>query len=71
MWILIISMYVLEPLGQVQSKGAIQAPQTSYEQCMKERDRVRAQWHMDGYRISPRCLYVKHYSTSNGAYTVN
>jgi hypothetical protein len=45
----------------VQSKGVIQAPQRSIEQCIKERDRVKEQWHMDGYRISPRCVYIKYY----------
>lgn len=68
MWVLLISLYLEQGLGQTQSKGVIQAPQTSYEQCMKERDRVRRDWHMEEYRVSARCIYVKHYSTHNGAY---
>ena len=62
MWILFISLYMIQPnTSLVQSKGVIQAPQPSLEQCYKERDRVKAQWHMEGYRVSPRCVYLKHY----------
>lgn len=61
MWVLLISMYLHKDLGQTQSKGIIHAPQQSYEQCLQARDRVREQWHMPGYRISPRCIYVKYY----------
>ena len=71
MWVLLISLYVHEPLGHVQSKGVIQAPQTSYEQCQKSRDQVLKTWQIDQYRITPRCVYIKHYSTNNGAYTAN
>lgn len=70
MWVLLISLYVNEPLGQTQSKGVLQAPQNSYEQCQKERDRVQQYWHIDGYKVSPRCVYIKHYdSRHNGSYT--
>jgi hypothetical protein len=62
MWILFISLYMIQSnTSLVQSKGVIQAPQPSLEQCYKERDRVKEQWHMDGYRVSPRCVYLKHY----------
>jgi len=61
MWVLIISLYMLQPNGLTQSKGIIQAPQLNYEQCIKERNRVKEEWHMDGYRISPRCVYLKNY----------
>ena len=61
MWVLIISLYMLQPNGLTQSKGIIQAPQLSYEQCNKERNRVKEEWHMDGYRVSPRCVHMKHY----------
>jgi hypothetical protein len=57
-----ISLYMLQPKTEiVQSKGVIQAPQSSYEQCIKERDRIKEQWRMDGYRVSPRCIYLKYY----------
>jgi hypothetical protein len=57
-----ISLYMLQPKTEiVQSKGVIQAPQSSYEQCIKERDRIKEQWRMDGYRVSPRCVYIKYY----------
>ena len=62
MWVLIISLYAAQSLGQVQSQGIIQAPQPSYETCMRERDKVRATWYIDGYRVSPRCIYIKHYN---------
>jgi len=62
MWILFISLYMIQPnTSLVQSKGVIQAPQPSLEQCYKERDRVKEKWHMEGYRVSPRCVYLKHY----------
>lgn len=61
MWILIISLYMLQPNSFTQSKGIIQAPQSSYEQCIKARDRVKEEWHMEGYRVSPRCVYMKYY----------
>jgi hypothetical protein len=66
MWVLIVSLYVT--LGQVQSKGIIHAAHTSHAQCLKARDQVRETWRLDGYKISPRCVYVAHYSTDNGAY---
>jgi len=68
MWVLIISLYLAQPLGQTQSKGIIHAPQTSHEQCLQERARIQEYWHMNGYRISARCVYIKHYSQHNGAY---
>jgi hypothetical protein len=68
MWVLLISLYLPHSLGHVQSKGLIHAPQQSYELCLKARDRVEQTWHMDGYRISSRCVYVRHYSEHNGAY---
>ena len=62
MWILFISLYMIQPnTSLVQSKGVIQAPQSSLEQCYKERDRIKEQWRMDGYRVSPRCVFLKHY----------
>ena len=62
MWVLVISLYMLQSNTElVQSKGVIEAPQRSLEQCYKERDRVKEQWRMDGYRVSPRCVYLKHY----------
>ena len=62
MWVLMISLFMLQPNTEiVQSKGVIQAPQRSLEQCHKERDRVKEQWRMDGYRVSQRCIYVKYY----------
>lgn len=62
MWILFISLYLIQPnTSLVQSKGVIQAPQSSLEQCYKERDRIKEQWHMEGYRVSPRCVFLKHY----------
>ncbi len=69
MWVLIISLYAAQPLGMTQSKGIIHAPTTSYEQCLQERDRVNKNWTLDGYTTRARCIYVKHYSTHNGAYT--
>lgn len=70
MWVLLISLYMNSAIqGQTQSKGMIHAPQSSYEQCLKERDNVQRTWHMDGYRVSPRCVYIKYYSTHNGAYS--
>jgi hypothetical protein len=71
MWVLIISLYLLQPLGQIQSKGIIHAPQSDYETCLKTRDIVNKNWYLDGYRTSARCTYVKHYSTHNGAYNEN
>ena len=68
MWVLLISLYLGQPLGQTESKGVIHAAHNSYEQCLKQRDQVRATWHLDGYKVSARCIYVKHYSTHNGAY---
>jgi len=62
MWILFISLYMIQPnTSLVQSKGVIQAPQSSLEQCYKERDRIKEQWRMEGYRVSPRCVFLKHY----------
>ena len=62
MWVLFISLYIIQPnIILAQSKGVIQAPQPSLEQCYKERDRVKEQWRMEGYRVSPRCVYIKHY----------
>ena len=62
MWILFISLYMIQPnTSLVQSKGVIQAPQSSLEQCYKERDRVKEQWRMEGYRVSPRCVFLKNY----------
>ena len=69
MWLLLISLYSPLPLGQVQSKGLLQVPTQSYEACTRERDRVRATWFVDGYRLSARCVHVQHYSNYNGAYT--
>lgn len=63
MWILIISLYLHQPLGQIQSRGYIEAPQPSYEQCQHERERIQQTWHTDGYRVSPRCIWIKHYNT--------
>ncbi len=71
MWVLLISLYVLQPLGQVQSKGIIHAPQTDYDTCVKSRDTVTKTWQLDAYKISARCTYIKHYSTNNGAYNEN
>lgn len=71
MWVLLISLYLHQPLGQAQSKGIIHAPQSSYEECQRARDRVQQSWHLDGYRTSARCIYIKHYSTNNGAYSQN
>lgn len=61
MWILIISLYMLQPNGSTQSKGIIQAPQSSYEQCIKARDRVKEEWRMEGYNVNPRCVHMKYY----------
>ena len=69
MWILIISMYLHQPLGQSQSKGVIHAPQPNYETCIHERNRIQATWYTEGYKVSPRCVYIKYYSTHNGAYS--
>ena len=68
MWVLLISLYLHQPLGQTQSKGVLQAPFESYERCVAERERVRRDWHLGEYRVSPRCVYVKYYSRDNGAY---
>jgi hypothetical protein len=62
MWVLVISLYLAQPYGQIQSKGIIQAPQTSLEACQRERDRIKATWYTDGYRVSPRCIYLKNYN---------
>ena len=51
-----------QTLGHAQSKGIIQAPQPSHEVCMRERDRIRATWYTEGYKVSPRCVYIKHYN---------
>lgn len=61
MWVLLISLYLGQPLGQTESRGIIEAPQPSYEQCQRERERIRATWYTDGYRVSPRCIWIKHY----------
>lgn len=72
MWILMISLYLHEPLGQVQSRGVIEAPMPTYEACTRERDRVKHTWYIDQYKISPRCVYVKYWdSRHNGAYQPN
>lgn len=63
MWVLLISLYVHEPLGHVQSKGVIQAPFAHYEACVKERDRVLTTWHIEGFNIRPRCIYIPHYNS--------
>lgn len=68
MWILLISLYATQPLGQTQSKGIIHVPMPSIEQCQKERDTVNQHWHIDKYKTSARCIWIKHYSTNNGAY---
>ena len=68
MWVLLISAYLHQSLGQIQSKGVVQLPQSSYETCLRERDRIQHTWYTDGYRISSRCIYIKYYSTNNGAY---
>jgi hypothetical protein len=62
MWVLVISLYLAQPYGQIQSKGIIQAPQSSYEACLRERDRIKATWYTDGYKVSPRCIYLKNYN---------
>lgn len=72
MWVLLISLYMNAATpDQTQSKGILHAPQSSYEQCLKARDLVQQTWHMNGYRVSPRCVYIKYYSTHNGAYSQN
>lgn len=63
MWVLLISLYVHEPLGHVQSKGVIQAPFAQYESCTRERDRVKSTWRIEGFNISARCIYVPHYNS--------
>ena len=69
MWVLLISMYMTSAInGLTQSKGMIHAPQNNYEQCLQARDQVKERWHMDQYRISARCVYIRHYSNHNGAY---
>ena len=68
MWVLIISLYLSQPLGQTQSKGVIQAPQPSYETCIHERDRIKATWYTDGYKVSPRCVFIKHYNQFNHSF---
>jgi hypothetical protein len=68
MWVLLISLYLGQPLGQTESKGIIHAPHKNYDECLKARDQVRATWQLDGYRLTARCTYIKHYSTHNGAY---
>jgi len=68
MWVLLISLYLGQPLGQTESKGLIHAPHTSYEACLRARDHVQRNWQLDGYKVSARCIYVKYYSTHNGAY---
>lgn len=65
MWILIISLYLHQPLGQTQSKGIIQAPQPGYEHCQQQRDLVNKTWHLDQYKVSARCIYLKHYDGTN------
>ncbi len=66
MWVLIISMYLSQPYGFTQSQGVIQAPQPSYETCMREKERIRATWYIDGYKVSPRCIYIKYYKSPGG-----
>lgn len=69
MWVLLISLYMNSAIqGQTQSKGVLHAPQSSYDQCLKQRDQVQRTWQLDQYRISARCVYVRHYSVNNGAY---
>lgn len=67
MWLLMISMWAdLQHIpGLTQSHGAIEAPMPTLEKCERERDRVRATWFVDGYRVSARCVYVRHYRGSN------
>jgi autonomous glycyl radical cofactor GrcA len=55
-------------MGQIQSKGVIHVPQTSYDECLKARDRVNSIWRLDGYKTGARCIYIKYYSEHNGAY---
>ncbi len=69
MWVLLISLYLMEPLGHVQSKGILHVPQSSYEQCQKTRDTVAQRLQVDGYRTAARCIWIKHYSEQGGAYS--
>ena len=62
MWILIISLYAAQGLGQTQSQGIIHVPQTDYNMCLAQRDLARQQLKLDGYTTSARCIHVKHYS---------
>lgn len=67
MWVLLISMSLTTAVqGQVQSKGIIQLPMISHDQCVQSRDQIRAQWQLEGYRVSARCLRVPHYATTPG-----
>lgn len=56
MWILLISVYLTEPvLGQVQSRGILEIPTQGYQACLALRDSAQ-KWRLDGYRVSARCL---------------
>jgi len=69
MWVLLISMALTQPIqGAVQSRGIIQAPMNSYDECLRQRDEIRATWHLDGYRVSARCLRLPDYKTRPGQY---
>jgi hypothetical protein len=67
MWILLVSLYALNA-NQIQSKGVIHTAHLGHEQCLRQRDHVQQTWQLQGYRTSARCIWIKHYSTDNGAY---
>lgn len=59
MWVLLVSVYMLQPVqGQTQSQGIIQAPMNTYDECLAQRDHIRDTWRMQGYRVSARCLRI-------------
>ncbi len=59
MWMLIISLSVLEPMAQPQSQGVITLAQNSYEECQKTRDQVQQSLRIDKHRTSVRCIWLK------------
>jgi hypothetical protein len=69
MWVLLISLALTQPInGQLQSRGIIQLPMKTHNQCVEQRDEIRATWHLDGYRVSARCLRLPDYTTRPGQY---
>jgi len=59
MWMLLISMAMTEPVGNIeQSRGLLQLPMTTLEQCQQQRDRVQREFKVDKFRTAARCVRI-------------